>query len=267
MLYKFLEFKHFIKVVLEKSPVISAIFRESFFLKLPILFPHDNEFIGIKYLFKQKEINICDIGANIGLASLTFYHMGFKKCRFFLFEPNQTLFKKLKINTAKIKNIFYNKFGLSDKKEKLFFYIPFYKNLSMHYNGSFDLNNLRLYLKKTYKIDMLKKIKIKKFRYKTLPFDKLKKKYRVDLVKIDVEGHEIKVIKDMKKTILKYNPIILMEYNSSLFENITKVLKNYKFKFFDYHKNKFLICDPKKKYNYRNIYAIPKNNYPDYSIS
>jgi bifunctional ADP-heptose synthase (sugar kinase/adenylyltransferase) len=114
---------------------------------------------------------------------------------------------------------------------------------------------------------MLKKIKIKKFRYKTLPFDELQKKYRVDLVKIDVEGHEIKVIKGMKKTIHKYNPIILMEYNSSLFENITKVLKNYKFKFFDYRKNKFLICDPKKKYNYRNIYAIPKNNYPDYSIS
>ena len=69
----------------------------------------------------------------------------------------------------------------------------------MHYNGSFDLNNLRLYLKKTYKINMLKKIKIKKFRYKTLPFDELQKKYRVDLVKIDVEGHEIKVIKGMKK--------------------------------------------------------------------
>jgi FkbM family methyltransferase len=269
MKYKLLQFKYFIKSILEKSPVISDIVRESFFTKFPIFFPHDNEFIGARYLFKEKKINICDIGANVGLASLTFYYMGFEKCRYFLFEPNITLFKKLKINTTKIKNIFYSKFGLSDKEKKLFFYIPFYENLSMHCNGSFDLKNLRLYLKKTYKINILKKIKIKKFKFNTLPFDKLKKKYRVDLVKIDVEGHEIKVIKGMKKTIHKYNPVILMEYNCNLFENIAKtsVLKNYMFKFFDYRKNKFLTCNPKKKYNYRNIYAIPKNNYPDYSIS
>ena len=37
----------------------------------------------------------------------------------------------------------------------------------------------------------------------------------VDYIKIDVEGHELKVLKGATNTIKKYNPLIIMEENGS----------------------------------------------------
>ena len=47
------------------------------------------------------------------------------------------------------------------------------------------------------------------------------------MVKIDVEGHDHKVIEGMLKFIKKEKPIILVEYNMSNFDKIYIMLKKY----------------------------------------
>ena len=76
-------------------------------------------------------------------------------------------------------------------------------------------------------------------------------------------------MKGSKKTIKKYKPIFLIEYNEEYHHKILKLLKNYKPLVYDYEKNKFLNINniTKKqisrtsKNNYlskRNIYFVPK---------
>ena len=58
---------------------------------------------------------------------------------------------------------------------------------------------------------------------------------KIDLLKIDVEGHEIQVLTGFEKAILKNKPIILMEWSaaktinesrsSNLFQNISHIYK------------------------------------------
>lgn len=46
-------------------------------------------------------------------------------------------------------------------------------------------------------------------------------------MKIDTEGYDLEVIKGMKKTIAKYHPVFLIEYNPELQKKVVKFLKNY----------------------------------------
>jgi len=74
----------------------------------------------------------------------------------------------------------------------------------------------------------------------------------------------------MKKSIKKYKPIFLIEYNVSIFKKIRKILKLYKPFVYDYINDKFLEIDRinKKRISRtsrknfltnRNIYFIPIN--------
>jgi FkbM family methyltransferase len=72
-----------------------------------------------------------------------------------------------------------------------------------------------------------KKIFFKKKLLKIKKFDDLKIKDNVSFVKIDTEGYDLEVIKGMKKTIAKYHPVFLVEYNPELQKKVIKLLKNY----------------------------------------
>ena len=88
-------------------------------------------------------------------------------------------------------------------------------------------------------------IKFKTFSYCSLKFSfisidnfvKKKNIKKIDFIKIDVEGHEYNVLQGAIKTINKFRPIIIFEFNE-----ITKALSKYSYKDYAY-----LI----KKINYR----------------
>ncbi len=61
-------------------------------------------------------------------------------------------------------------------------------------------------------ITNLRNTKVKKVNQKTLDSFNFE---NVDFIKIDVEGHELKVLKGSQKTLEKYNPVICMEENGS----------------------------------------------------
>ena len=141
-------------------------------------------------IFIKEHATILDIGANIGSHSI-YWAIKRNADKIYSFEPLPATFeilkKNIELNKLEDKIIPYN-FGLSDKKSKAMLqtYTPdnigaasFTKNK----NGLFELRTL----------------------------DSLKIKDKIDLIKIDVEGAEVEVLKGAKKTIIKNTPTIVIE--------------------------------------------------------
>ncbi|MDA7583392.1 FkbM family methyltransferase, partial [bacterium] len=188
----------------------------------------------IEWLKKKiKFNNVLDIGAYIGNHSV-FFSKYFKNV--LSFEPNPHSFNLLKLNTKKYKNINIFNFGLSKKNSTQDFY-----SYELNYGGSS--------LKKN------NKIPYQKFKTKFYKFDQLNKKKKIDLIKIDVEGEELNVLKGLKDTVKKNQPIIIFEVQKDEIKNgSSKVIDYLK----DLKYNKFYSIE---NYESQNINIIDKMMY------
>jgi len=180
-----LKFAKKIKIILKKSLILRYINQKlDFFLKKKI----PEAFIIINNL----KINISvDVGSNTG--KWTYYLSKVSK-KVISFEPTSLLFKlnkKLFSRTKKIKTF---NFALGSKKNKSIIKIP-------------DDNLDEASIGKKFKPF----IHINTENIKIVCGDKILKNKKIDLIKIDVEGYEIEVIKGLKKTIIKNFPVLLIE--------------------------------------------------------
>jgi FkbM family methyltransferase len=180
------------------------------YVSMDILIDGYYELKELKVLFgwlknKIKFNNVVDVGAYLGNHSVYFsnYFKGVVS-----FEPNPYSYDLLKINTKQKKNIKIYNFGLSNKNSTEDFY-----NYEFNHGGSSVIKN--------------KKIPHTKHRAKFYSFDKLNLKKKIDLIKIDVEGNELNVLKGMKGTIQKSSPIILFETQKKEIFNGTSAVINY----------------------------------------
>ena len=148
----------------------------------------------IKYVEKYLNDNsiILDIGANIGTWSIP---LAIKNRKIYSFEPFDSSYYAL------CGNIFLN------NKESLIY--PRHCAITDNIN-----RKTKIQLSESINIGGCKLIETNnseqknKYTLETLDsfeFDK------IDLIKIDVEGHELNVLKSGKQTILKYKPVILFE--------------------------------------------------------
>ena len=177
------------------------------------------EFDGVsKINFSKKKINLLDIGSSDGIAIK--YINKIKPLKIiYAFEPNKLYFNQL----VKLKNKFnhincYN-FGLSNINKSHTVFVPYFKFLrQIYFMATYTFYDL-VELKKNLKTNFIfkKNIKIKKLKIK------LKKAIvfndAIDLVKIDVNGHEFSIVKGLKKLILRDKPVFILEE----LENITKI--------------------------------------------
>jgi FkbM family methyltransferase len=142
---------------------------------------------------KIRPEKIIDIGANIGRYSIHFSEI--ENSKVICFEPQKDNFKALEGNISlnKRKNISPYNQGIFDKNTKLDL------NICEENCGANSLVIERGGKKEKITVSKLD--------------DFLKEKGfgKVDLIKIDVEGAEINVLKGAKETIKKYHPIIFLE--------------------------------------------------------
>lgn len=150
--------------------------------------------------------------------------------------------------------------GSLNKKKRI--YIPYYKNFILDFYISTNKNIIFSNLKrdKFNKKYILLKKKISVF--KTLDSLNIKPFF----VKIDTEGSEYDILIGGKKTIQKYNPIILLEVNSFFeFKKIRNYLyKNHKYDVFTYLKNEFqkiIFKNIKKKEMYGDFFFLSKKSF------
>ena len=222
---------------------------------------YDVDFKVIKILdennyFDNLNNPIIDIGANDGMSYKTIRNF-LKKNKIISFEPVNYNFKKLVKLKKKDKNFKIYKFGLSNKNssnKKLF--IPFFKKYAITQFAGIDKDGVIKRLEKSlYISNLLKKIKINFYKIKTKKIDDYK--FCTPFIKIDIEGHEYECILGAKKTIKKYSPTIMVEYDRKICNKIFKLLKkmNYQKYFFDKKTNLIKIH---KNQNVFNIFFINK---------
>ena len=254
--------------LIESNPSLNILIYNNISL-FKVFLPHEKDYYGIKSLLKNRiNDSIIDVGGNLGISAMGFRKLGFIN-KIFIFEPNHFIFnnyikKKL---LKKYKNIYGFNFALGNKNQLKSFYYPYYKDKCIHYFCSFNKkyiqNSINITLKK-------KKLKIIDNPVKIRVYDNLQLICSPKLIKIDVEGFDFEVIKGMKKTIKKYNPIILVEFNKSNFFKIKRVLGDYNAWVYFYEKNEFKIFDKSmidkdiarttnsNLMSIRNIFFIPK---------
>ena len=266
--------KHKLIKKIENIPLLQ-IFIYNYLSYFKFLFPHDKDYYALKLLFSKHESRtFIDVGGNIGVSTIGFRELGFKKNNILIFEPDKFLvnkyLNKLKNNYQKLK-IF--NFGLSDKNTSRNFYKAYYKNQFFHFNNSFDKQYIKDKLQANYHSDY-KKFLIKSSVLKLKKFDDLQIKEKICFIKIDVEGLDHLVLYGMKKTLLKNKPVILVEYNLSNFSKIYFFLKKkYDCYHYEFQKNQLIKLSQKTifyirkgkmlensfKKNSVNIFFIPKN--------
>jgi FkbM family methyltransferase len=160
---------------------------------------------------KKKNLVIVDAGANIGNHTI-FFSKFLDAKRVYAFEPQKYVFeilsKNIKLNNLENKVKLYN-IGLGEKRSK----------------GSLivvDENNLgrsKLNLNSEGEIEVI-------------PLDDIlfNKEDKVDLIKIDVEGMELDVLKGAKKILSEYHPDLYIEaITESQFLSISQYLSNYNY--------------------------------------
>jgi len=225
----------------------------NFFLNF---FFYEKECEVFKYLKKRSNISIVDIGSS-NLSFSSYISSFFYKSNFFCFEPLLHFYscKELRNNN---KLYTFNK-ACSNECKKLILFTPFKKFLTF-----------KMYLKyfSSYNLKFIKKNLLKYFNNKSdffyektvvhsIKIDDLNLK--PDLIKLDIEGYEMKAILGAAKTINKFKPIIYIENPS---KTIDKFFKNYGYKKFIFNRKLKKILEVNKNdkniYNYFFIYNKKK---------
>ena len=176
-------------------------------------------FRWMKNINISKNPVIFDVGANIGIFSLSYASI-FKSAKVYSFEPVDYIFEILRTNIYKNKNfknrIFPFNLGFSDSRKNIKLGIP---NSKQHPRYDPKKNSINVGL---FSIYGSKKSTVNA-KFVTLDdFVKSKKIQKLDFIKIDVEGHEYNVLKGAIKTIKKFKPIIIFEFN-----DLTRALSTY----------------------------------------
>jgi len=178
-------------------------------------------------IFLNKNDIFIDIGANIG----EYIYKASKHIspiQIFAYEPLPGLYKRLKKVFPEV-NMY--DVALSDVESKSAFKIPVIDKQKILTRSTLNTNFVETGEEKNVIIEV-----------KTDTLDNQVEKFSINkiaLIKIDVEGHEWKVIKGAKKTLQKYKPIIIIEieqrhHSFPIQQIIEDVLKlNYKCYYFN----------------------------------
>tara|TARA_B100000945_G_scaffold94562_1_gene73889 strand:+ start:704 stop:1456 length:753 start_codon:yes stop_codon:yes gene_type:complete len=150
------------------------------------------------------ETDTIDIGVYRGVYS---YEMAKYSKMVHAFEPNPIIFKDIELNLSKIiKNINLYNFALSDKENKVLLKVPIR-------NKNYDKSNYEEYFQMGRATIHEQNVMgdIETFEIKSKKLDNFTFSNRISFIKIDVEGHEMSVIKGAENTIKQYKPTLLVE--------------------------------------------------------
>ena len=192
----------------------------------------------LKRLIKKNSI-IIDVGCNVGDTIKEFNH-AFNCKKIYGFEPQKICIEKLKVRFKNIKNVEIYDYALDNKISKKNFYEHVYGEV---YSGFYKINlksrdHIDLKNRKRKKKDIIKYKKMvnKKVTVNTITLDhfiKKKKIKRINLLKLDTQGSEHRILQGIKKNLNKVDVIMteiqFWDYYSqkSDFYNIEKIIRKY----------------------------------------
>lgn len=190
---------------------------------------HEPETMQIFYRIAKKAQIIFDIGAHIGFYALLAGAIN-GKSKIFAFEPVPLLFKLLKTNITL--NSFANVIPIQKAVTDVDGQIPFYINLESDCSAS-ALKGFRKIVQESY----VPSVTLDTFVVQN-NIDK------VDLLKIDVEGIDHKVLQGMQKILARDEPDIICEVLYGRTEEaLQDILSNYSYKYYWITKDGLVLKD------------------------
>lgn len=160
---------------------------------------YEKEEISIITKIINKKSNIVDIGANIGNHSLAFSKIA---KRVYSFEAHPKTFQLLKFNCMNNQKIKLFNIGVSNKKGNLFF-----KNTKTYNVGGRNLNYSGSVKSHVNKLDNLINLNEK-----------------IDLIKIDIEGHEYRALIGMNKILSNNKSFLVIEFCENSISKRRKII-------------------------------------------
>jgi FkbM family methyltransferase len=223
---------------------------------------------GLSIGFKKKNLNfdeiyknyirnpiIFDVGANEG-QSIKRFNLIFNNCIIHSFEPIKKCFDRI-VEDYPSKQFIKNNYALSEKSVNKRFFINKYSATS-----SFDRINKNYYQPNNEKNKTVKILKVK-----TVTLDSyinLNKIKKIDILKIDTQGHELNVLKGAKNALQKSMinfieaEIIICDYYENkinLFE-FDRIMYENNFILFNFQE---FVCDNSSQIKWFDILYVNKN--------
>ena len=238
---------YILEKIIRSHPLLYFLIRK--IIRFTNIFEEDAK--GVKILNLSNKVNIFDIGASDGIAS-KFFLNNLNVNKIYCFEPDKNYIKILK--DLNKKKIILKPFALGDKDQIIFVYYPEYrifgkklKLVTLCYYNKLELQKqLSLDFKFRDNLFIVKeKLKIKKLKTKN---------YKIDLIKIDVNGYEYNVVKELIHIIKKNKPALLIETNKDTYK-IRKILKKYAYNQYIYL-NKHKLFKKSKSRSILNAYFL-----------
>lgn len=210
----------------------------------------ENELLVLQMFINEQSV-VFDVGANNGLYCYYFQEI-IKVKEIHAFEPIPSLFNKL---NKWFKNIYFYPFAISDTQISTSLRIPYID--SIRYETRAKLDDLKEENETNYK-----EIKISTHTLDKLFLSSLSK---VDFIKIDIEGHELKAIHGARELIKKHHPILMIEIEAR--HHQTKILDvifeiealGYSCIFLNYAERKFMEIKNFNVQEHQNVHGNPKN--------
>ena len=179
-----------------------------------------NNFKKVVNISKSELYTAIDIGANFGFYSCALSNVGFKSI--YSLEPNPNIFKIMEENFSRnnLSNIISLPYGIYNESKELALSYPAIADEKLDKKTD-KYSSGTLSLKGSGKDVII--AKFKKFK-DIIVFQDLDK---CDLIKIDVEGSEIEVLKEIEPILKKFKPVIIMELNNNyLNKKNFEIIKN-----------------------------------------
>lgn len=191
-----------------------------FYLKIP--FEYDFAVFSSYKRNQTKKLFIIDIGANTGQSAIDLHRI-FPSAKILSFEINKALRPFLCICQKLLKNkMSFKIVGLSSTISYCNFYVPKINKVFIYGEGS--LNKKFFGYDNVYKRIGSYSLCKTKVRLRTLDSFKL----NPDIIKIDVQGHEIDVLRGAVKTIKRSLPLLFIE-NNCMSKEVIQYLHNFNY--------------------------------------
>jgi len=228
--FKYLNAIFFREIVYKKSRNEKEVVSNTFFqTQMHLLLPsstdiyliggksHDSEIRLAKFLIHQLNSGdtFIDVGAHYGYFSLLASKLVGSSGKVFGFEASPTTYRIFQKNANRMENVVGHNLAISDANAPLKFYE--FPNLYSEYN-SLDIEQFKN--EKWFSENKPKEVTIESIMLDDFFIDK---KLTPKVIKIDVEGAELKVIKGFKKHLLENTPLVVIEYLSDERGNIAHV--------------------------------------------
>lgn len=169
-------------------------------------------------LYEGKNFTVFDVGANVGEYSERILRdPKFSSYQVHIFEPQEKCFEELMNKFSAKRQVFLNHFGVSDQEEGLDIYSDREKSgLASLYKRNLGFYGLEL--------SKIEKIQLKRLDW----YVESKNIKRINLLKLDVEGHELKVLEGLGKYLSKdFIDFIQFEYGGANLDSRTSLLDFY----------------------------------------